>query len=224
MFHLRESQYNKYRHLRGGIFIIEGLIGVGKSTLGSSIEHYLNSIYISCKFFPEYTNKSLLDQYISDMSKYAFTFQLFMLSKRIEIYRQAEEFSKTGGISIIDRSIFGDMAFAYMQKKKGFISESEWKIYLDIMKQEIQLEPTAIIFLDCNLDSCLERLNKRGDKVEISGYNKNYYESLNDAYEYIMNNYNNTKLTKIDWNRFFDFDGPYLKKEIIQDFLQNLIS
>jgi deoxyadenosine/deoxycytidine kinase len=223
MFLLRESQYEKFRHLRSGIYVIEGLIGVGKSTLGLSLENYLNSIDIKCKYFAEYSNKPLLEQYISNMPKYAYTFQLFMLSKRIEIYRQAEEFSKTGGISFIDRSIYGDMAFAYMQKEKGFISEEEWNIYLNIMKQEIQLAPTAILFLKCDLDLCLQRLNKRGDKSEISGYNIEYYQSLNSAYEHIMNNYNNSKYIEIDWNKFSDFDGIYLKKSVLEIFLNNIV-
>jgi len=223
MFTARANKYEKYRPLRGGIYIIEGLIGVGKSTLGTSLEHYLNSHGIKCKFFLEYTNKLLLDQYITNMQKYAYTFQLVMLMQRIQTYRDAIEFAQTGGVALIDRSIFGDMAFAYMQKEKGFISEDEWKIYLNIMRTNIQLEPSAIIYLTCDITNCLSRLNKRGEQVEISGYNNEYYNSLQKAYEYVINHYNTSRLIQIDWNKSSDFDGIHLKNEVLDEFLALII-
>jgi deoxyadenosine/deoxycytidine kinase len=223
MFSSRNSRYEEFTFLRGRIFVIEGLIGVGKTTLGKSLEKYLNSIGIECKFFPEYVNNDLLDLYIKDMPREAFAFQLFMLSKRIDIYREATTFAKTGGIAIIDRSIHGDMAFAYMQKEKGFISEAEWNIYLKIVQAEIQLEPSATIFLNCDIEKCFTRLKIRGNKSESTGYTQGYFSDLSNAYSYIMNEYSTCKIINIDWNNHLEFDSNYLKNEVSEHFLRRII-
>jgi deoxyadenosine/deoxycytidine kinase len=100
MFNNRHPMYEKFRVLKGGIYLIEGIIGVGKTTLGNSLEYYLNSVGLKCKFYKEYFNEDLLNQFIGNMKSYAYFFQMMMLTKRIEIYKEAEEFSKSGGISI----------------------------------------------------------------------------------------------------------------------------
>src|SRR5687767_9035911 len=112
MFTNRDPNYDKFKSLKGGVFTIEGIIGAGKTTLGKSLEQFLNECGIKTRFFPEYINKDLLSQYIGDMKRYAYSFQLIMLCKRIEIYRIAEAFASTGGVALIDRSIIGDMSFA----------------------------------------------------------------------------------------------------------------
>src|SRR5665648_663656 len=107
--------YQRYRLLRGSLLIIEGVIGAGKTTLGHSLAAYLNQIGIPTRFYPEYVNPELLAQYIADMPRYAYTFQLFMLRVRCDTYREAQLFTATGGIALIDRSLPGDLAFAPMQ-------------------------------------------------------------------------------------------------------------
>lgn len=223
MYSKRDPKYEEFTFLRGRIFVIEGLIGVGKTTLGKSLEKYLTQIGIECKFFPEYVNNDLLDLYIKNMNREAFAFQLFMLSKRIDIYREATAFTKTGGIAIIDRSIHGDMAFAYMQKEKGFISEEEWSIYLKIVKSEIQLEPSATVFLNCDIDKCFTRLKIRGNKSEATGYTQEYFQDLSKAYSYIINEYSTTRLVRIDWNSHLEFDGNFLKNDVCEHFLRRII-
>lgn len=223
MFTSRNSKYEEFTFLRGRIFVIEGLIGVGKTTLGKSLEKYLTGIGIECRFYPEYVNNDLLDLYIKDMPREAFGFQLFMLSKRIDIYREASAFAKTGGIAIIDRSIHGDMAFAYMQKEKGFITEAEWNIYLKIVQAEIQLEPSATVFLNCDIEKCFIRLKIRGNKSEATGYTSEYFRDLSKAYTYIMDTYSTTRIVNIDWNNHLEFDGNYLKNEIAEHFLKRII-
>ena len=47
------------------------------------------------------------------MKTYAFSFQMVALQDRFEIHRQAFEFASKGGIALIDRGIYGDMAFAH---------------------------------------------------------------------------------------------------------------
>lgn len=200
MFASRPQHFEKYRALRGSIIPLEGGIGHGKTTLGKSMVHFLESIGLKAKFYPEYFNKQLLDQYLSNMKQYAYTFQLVMLSKRIAIYREAEEYAQTGGIAIIDRSILGDMTFARMQRVKGFITETEWNIYYDMLLQEVQLTPSVTIFLDCTTKTALSRINKRGIKSEINSYDVDYMNDVHDAYMESMKDSINVRHIMVDWN------------------------
>lgn len=81
MFTNRHPMYEKLRSLKGGIYIIEWIIGIGKTTLGTSLENYLNNIGLKCKFYKEYYNEDLLNQFIGDMKKYAYFFQMMMAVK-----------------------------------------------------------------------------------------------------------------------------------------------
>lgn len=212
MFSVRDPLYNKFRSLKGGIFTIEGIIGVGKTTLGTSLESFLNSIGLNTKFYPEYVNKELLEQYIKDMNKYAYSFQMIMLCKRIEIYRDAERFASTGGIALIDRSIVGDMTFARMQKDNGNFTDDEWRIYLSLMKQEIQLSPTANIYLYCSPENSLQRVIKRGNEAEIKGYDPKYMKQLHDAYEISIAECNNIHHIRLDWNDLSELSSEFLQQ------------
>ena len=200
MFINRHPMYEKLRVLKGGIYIIEGIIGVGKSTLGNSLETYLNGVGLNCKFYREYFNKELLDQFIGDMKHYAYFFQMMMLVKRIEIYKEAEEFSKSGGISFIDRSLVGDMTFARMHYENGNISEDEWKIYNNFIKNEKLLTPSACIYLQCNTNTSMNRINNRGIETEINGYDTGYINKLKDMYNDVILNTTNVKVISLDWD------------------------
>ena len=223
MFVTRKPEYEKFKSLKGSVFTIEGIIGVGKTTLGKSLELYLNNIGLSAKFFPEYFNKKLLGQYIGNMKRYAYSFQMIMLCKRIEIYREAEKFAATGGIALIDRSIIGDMTFARMQKDNGNFTEDEWSTYLSLMNQEIQLTPTASVYLRCTAETSLRRVVKRGIEAEIKGYTPNYMQQLRDAYETSIHECNNVRHVCLEWDDPLMIQCEYLLDEYVVDILNRLM-
>lgn len=200
MFANRGDHFGRFRSMRGGVYTLEGGIGAGKTTLGRSAEKFLNRNGLQAKFYPEYVNKPLLNQYLGDMAKYAYTFQLFMLSKRIEIYRDAERFAATGGIALIDRSIIGDMTFARMLVDDGKITAGEFAIYQNLMKEEIQLVPQASVYLYCTAQTLLLRVHKRGIKSEIAGYTPEYMNKLHAAYMTSMKACTNVPHILLDWN------------------------
>lgn len=223
MFASRNLLYNEFKSLKCGVFTIEGIIGVGKTTLGRSLEKFLNDNGIAAKFFPEYFNKDLLSQYISDMPKYAYSFQMIMLCKRIEIYREAERFASTGGVSLIDRSIIGDMTFARMQRDNNNFTSREWDIYLSLMKQEIQLTPTASLFLKCSTDTSLFRVKKRSIQAEIDGYTPAYMDQLRQAYEKSIVECSNVKHITLEWDEPVVIENGYFAQELVCEILTKLL-
>ena len=201
MFNNRHLLYEKLRALKGGIFIIEGIIGAGKTTLGNSLEHYINSVGLKCKFYKEYYNEELLNQFIGNMKHYAYFFQMMMAIKRIEIYKEAELFSQLGGIAFIDRGLIGDMTFATIHHKNGNISDDEWKMYNNFLKSEKLFTPSACIYLKCNTETSMDRVKSRGITSEINGYNSNYINDLKNTYDAVISNITNVKIICLDWNK-----------------------
>lgn len=197
----RTSTEKQLAHLHGRIIVIDGIIGVGKSVLGRSIECYLNNHNITAKFFPEYFNKKLLDYYLSNIREYAFMFQAIMANSRIELYRRALEYAKIGGVSIIDRSILGDTAFAKMQLDKGFISKEQYEIYWSILDQASDLyAPDYTIYLDCSIETCIRRINRRNIDSEVQTYDIDYHNALTTAYNDVYKAHPDLVVYKLDYN------------------------
>lgn len=211
----------KFQSLRASIIIVEGVIGVGKTTFGRSTAAFLSSLGFKAQFFPEFVNETLLKQYIGDMAKYAYSFQLFMLTKRLEIYKEAQRFADGGGIAVVDRSLPGDMAFAKMQHTNGNITDEEWKVYLSLAEQDSQLEPRAVIFLDCSPEKSLERTHNRGNKAETSGYTLDYMKQLSVAYKAVVEQLK-CSLVRVDWNEDRNVTNNRLSNDDIVNILEDV--
>lgn len=181
IFKIPDQLFVIFKKLKGRVIILEGNIGVGKSSLGISIEKYLNNMDIPCKFFKEYVNEKLLAQYINDMQNYSYTYELMMLTVRIFIYRAVTEYIKTGGVAIVDRSVIGDYAFGYLQKTRGYISEDQWQLLMSVLEDEKLMEPDCLVFLDCEPEVALQRTCGRDSKAE-KNYDIEYFISVKEDY------------------------------------------
>jgi deoxyadenosine/deoxycytidine kinase len=179
--------------------VLEGLIGVGKSTLGKSLEATLNDIGISATFLTEFVSNDLLEQYVSDMSKYAYTFQMIMLSKRLEIYREAQRRAMQGEVVLVDRSLVGDYVFALLHFRYGNISEEEFQLYCTMLYSEKPIEPTATLFLQADVPTCISRAAKRGRKSE-DAYDRQYFDALSSTYEEVFTQLPTPRVS-VDWSR-----------------------
>lgn len=167
------------------IICLEGLIGAGKSTLGKALVSSLRNHGYDAIYYPEYVNLPLLKQYLGDMKRYAYPFQVIMLHQRFAIYRAAALYCGEDDrrIAIIDRGFDGDYAFANMQYQEGNISEDEWNIYLEIVtEQQRMISWTQLtIYLQCDLTTCLRRISHRNRSGE-SSYTRDYLSRLEKAY------------------------------------------
>ena len=176
------SGNRNFRSLIGSEIVLEGLIGIGKSTLGRSLNEYLSKSGFQVKYFPEYVDENLLSLYISNMSKYSFLYQCIIARERLRVYDEAKNFSGQGGISIIDRSLIGDVAFATMQKENGFINDTEWKVYNKLIKSD-HSEPMVTLYLEGTPELAFKRMIQRNLSAEVSGYTLDYFQKLDYAYQ-----------------------------------------
>jgi deoxyadenosine/deoxycytidine kinase len=159
------------------VIIVEGQIGVGKTTMGEILEQEAG-----IPLFRELTNPytlNLLDRFYADKKRWAFTLQIHFLNER---FRMIKEIFRNGG-GTLDRSIFGDRIFAEMLYDDGDMLEEEFQTYstlLDNMLEHAQ-SPDLLVYLDCTVDTALERIRKRNRGLE-SDIPREYLEHLNARY------------------------------------------
>lgn len=172
---------------KSGYLIIEGNIGAGKSTLAKALTDAFTRAGLNAEFLPEpdeHTNP-FLKLYCEDSPRWSYTMQCHLLHRRFASTMYAQTGAMTGrGWYIMDRSFFGDLCFANVQRKDGFFNNDEFKSYVgnnNILRTFLHY-PTAAIFLDVTPEECVRRMKKRmekntGRKCE-SNYNMDYFESL----------------------------------------------
>ncbi len=192
------NEARKWACLRGHVITIEGLIGAGKSTLGRTLVAYLKGLGLEAKFYSEFVHLPLLEQYIGNMEKYGYGFQIIMVKERLRIYKIASEAAKKGIIAIVDRCMLGDIAFAKMLYDQGIIKEDEWKVYLSLIKREKIIEPSLTVYLNCSAGEAYRRMVSRSNDAEVGGYTLEYFKRLEKSYEQIIYGVK-PPLRRIDW-------------------------
>ncbi len=169
------------------IIILEGLMGVGKTRLGNSIEYWLKSHQIPVLFFEEFVDETKLAAYIADMKKLAVNFQRDSAQKTMDILDSAREYVRMGFTVIVDRGMIGNRCFAEIQHESGFISEEEIEEYrndftYDFLQSEIKVETW---YLKCEVSTALGRIRQRNRDGE-NAYTKEYLKLLKLKHEYLL--------------------------------------
>ena len=159
------------------IISIEGNIGSGKTTLISRLEELLPNSHDSdgkkYVFLREpvpvwesvqdpSTGENILQKYYGDQSKYAFPFQVLAY---MSFYKQLTDAIKNAGentVIICERSMQSSRAiFAKMLKDDGIIEEMNYQVLEMFYGQTVEIQLDAIIYLDVDVATCNERINKR---------------------------------------------------------------
>jgi deoxyadenosine/deoxycytidine kinase len=175
------------------VIIIEGQIGVGKTTMGELLERELG-ITLFRELQHEETH-TLLDRFYSDQRRWAFTLQIHFLNER---FRMIKEIRRSGG-GALDRSIYGDRIFAEVIHEDGTMTDEEFMTYdtlLDNMLEHVE-SPDLLIYLDCSVDTAVERIRKRNRGLE-GGIPRDYLERLNRHYLAWYRDYDLSPKIRID--------------------------
>jgi deoxyadenosine/deoxycytidine kinase len=175
------------------VIIIDGVVGAGKSTLSTKLSEKLN-----IPIFYELQNNStmsLLESFYSDKKRWSFALQIHFLNERFKMIKEIHK----KGCGILDRSIFGDRIFASMLHEDGYMSNVEFGTYttlLDNMLEHVK-NPDLLIYIDCDLETALDRIRIRGREMEQS-VDVKYWNRLNEKYQEWYSNYDLSKKILID--------------------------
>ncbi|MBN1956511.1 MAG: deoxynucleoside kinase [Anaerolineae bacterium] len=168
---------------------IEGVIGVGKTTLARLLQPRFDADLL-LEVFEE--NPFLTDFY-SDRERYSFQTQIFFLHSR---YRQQQ------GIALESRPLIADYTFA---KDRLFarlnLGGEELAMYerLHQALAEKVTRPDLVLYLQADLDVLLARITMR-DRPYERQMDPTYIEALRQAYEQHFAAYHDAPLLVIDAN------------------------
>jgi deoxyadenosine/deoxycytidine kinase len=191
--------------------IVEGIPGAGKTSLSAELSRLLGSgtLHLTEPDEKNDANPYLADYY-KNADRWAFTMQVHLLQARYRAHLQAQWHVKNGlGYGVLDRSYFGDVAFAYVQRRLGHLPEREFKTYLDLydcMTANVQY-PNVCVLLDVDPAVALARIDARMEleegRVCEERITVEYLELLAEATERMMQalKEKGTQVIRVPWNK-----------------------
>jgi deoxyadenosine kinase len=159
------------------VFIgISGVIGAGKSTLATALAKRLD---LPVYYEPVQDNEYLADFY-SDIPKYGFAMQVYLLNKR---FKQQQEIIWNGKGGVQDRTIYEDSIFAKMLRDSGLMAERDYQTYVSLFQNmsNFMKKPNVIVHLDVSPEESYRRIQMRNRGCE-SGITLDYLRNLHVAY------------------------------------------
>ena len=159
----------KYRYI-----VVEGPIGVGKTSLARRIANHLDSSLL----LEEPAENPFLEKFYTDIPRYALPTQLFFLFQRnnqVQSLAQMDMFTR--GI-VSDFLLDKDQLFA-----KLTLSDAEQSLYQSIYShlQPKALLPDLVIYLQASTSTLIDRVKQRGSTFE-KNISEDYLWRLSEAY------------------------------------------
>jgi deoxyguanosine kinase len=181
---------------------IEGVIGVGKTTLARMLQPRFDA-ELQLEVFEE--NPFLADFY-SDRQRYAFQTQIFFLLSRYHQQRRGvREVVNNGRNLITDYTFAKDQLFARIN-----LEGDELDVYYEVhqaLGEKVRL-PDLIVHLTAEIDILMQRIALR-DRAYERNMERSYIECLAQAYEdYYEHNYQGPRVLTIDTSRINIVNDP----------------
>jgi len=174
---------------------IAGNIGSGKTSLTELLAHH----YGWQPHFEEVDDNPYLEDFYEDMTRWAFSLQIFFLKSRLGSVQQIRE---SGQDVIQDRTIYEDAyIFAPNLYDMGLMSRRDYETYLslfELMSSFVQ-PPDLLIYLRASVPTLVEQIQRRGRSYE-NNIRLDYLKRLNERYEAWIERYNKGKLLIINTN------------------------
>ena len=199
------------------LIIVDGVVGSGKTTFMNLLKEEL-----SLPGFEEpVTDNPLLEKFYHDRKRYSFPLQVFFLNRRFRMLKDAGE-NLTA--SVMDRSIYGDVIFAKLLHEGGDMEKDEFDLYQELLVNMLDHieSPKLMIYLKCDVDTAIHRIEKRGRDYEQI-VERDYWERLNREYEDYFKEYNLSKLLVIDVKNYDLLENEKDRKEVM-DLVKKAIS
>lgn len=172
--------------------IIEGAIGVGKTTLARMLrEHYGAGLLLEV-----FEENPFLANFYQDRERYAFQTQMFFLLSR---YRQQQQVTplKVQGALITDYMFDKDWLFARLN-----LRDDEWEVYQQVhsaLADHVPV-PDLIVYLQADTDVLMGRIAQR-DRTFERDMDRAYIDELRQVYEQFFFEHTETQVLAIDTNQ-----------------------
>jgi deoxyguanosine kinase len=155
---------------------IEGVIGVGKTTLARRLQPFFDSGLL-LEVFEE---NPFLSDFYADRARYAFQTQIFFLLSRYHQQRRTvSELLAQSNNLVADYTFEKDALFAQINLR-GDELEMYYRVH-EALAEKI-VPPELIVYLKADTDTLMQRISQR-DRPYERNMERSYIEELNQAYE-----------------------------------------
>jgi len=173
-----------------GYVVVEGPIGVGKTSLAQKLSQAFGSDLLLER--PE--ENPFLDRFYQARKQFALPTQLFFLFQRarqMQEWKQRDLFAPT---RVADFLLEKDQLFARLN-----LDDDELRLYEQVYEQlKIDLPvPDLVIYLQAPVEVLVERVRRRGIVFERS-IDREYLERLNEAYTHFFYHYSGAPLLMVN--------------------------
>jgi deoxyadenosine/deoxycytidine kinase len=177
----------KKEHQFVPMIIVEGNVGVGKSTFLNYLKNNLDAdvIYEPNQLWQDVDGYNLLEQFFLNQKRWAYSCQSYILTTRIDQLLE-ELCDPKKDFCFVERSIYsGRYCFAKVAKEIGWMDGLEWSLYKKLWDREIARVtslPSAFIYLQAPAQVCLKRIANRG-RFEEEPISLDYLKRIEEKYE-----------------------------------------
>jgi deoxyguanosine kinase len=194
--------------LRTTYVAIEGVIGVGKTTLARSIQ----SAFHAQLLLEVFEENPFLSQFYTDRAKYAFQTQIFFLLSRYRQQHQViQRLLRTGHV-VSDYSFSKDRIFAHLNLTGDELDTYE-RLYSALAENVII--PDLVVYLVADVPVVMERIAVR-DRSYERGMDTDYISNLARAYENFFSHYTEAPVLRVNTDDLDIVRRPQDLAEVIQ--------
>ena len=206
------------------MYIVEGNIGAGKTTFLTLLQEYLPELTVQLEpvnnWQKDIYGQSLLSSFYEQPKRWAYSMETFAMICRVQEHIQRQQNNE---LQVIERSIYsGHYVFAVNGYKQGFMSELEWKIYLQWFKFIMSkcMPPQGFIYLSVDPEVAFERIKKRKRDAE-SAISFDYLKQIDQQHkEFLLDkqgvdtSIKDVPVLVLDCNQEFQEDASVMQKHV----------
>lgn len=179
------------------MYILEGNIGVGKSTFLNKVKENIPELEVLTEPVNNWTNQifgqSLLENFYKDTSRWAYTLENLAMIHRVKDHIEIQQ--KGNQNILIERSIYsGHYCFTKNSYQNGHLTEIEWEIYnkwADHLLKSCN-PPKGFIYLKANPEICMNRIKKR-NRISEKKITLAYIRQIDEWHEKFLTKKENIK-------------------------------
>jgi deoxyguanosine kinase len=170
--------------------VVEGVIGVGKTTLVRALEQRLRARTV----YEVFEENPFLEGFYQDRARYAFPTEMFFLLSR---FNQQEVFAQE---DLLQQFSVSDYLFAKCRLFAELtLNTAEFELFArtyDILSRQVPT-PDLVIHLHAPIDVLLERIAERGRSYEAD-IDPDYLRELDSRYRSLFKSYTGARVLSVD--------------------------
>ena len=174
------------RNNKLGFIVVEGPVGVGKTTLAKRLAESFDTDLL----LEGADENPFLNGFYENKKNVAFQTQLFFLFQRAQQMQDLRQADMFRPVHVADFIMEKDRLFAELT-----LDEEEFKLYQQVY-QHLTIDapiPDLVVYLQASVDVLRKRISHRGRDYEHS-MSRDYLSRINESYAHFFHNYTQSPL------------------------------